>query len=183
MKKTIFLVCGRTATGKSSIVHKVCDETGLSYVKSYTTRLMRDSEKEESDHLFISPEDVDLYKDKMAAYTKIGDYEYFTTFDVLDKADFYVIDPKGIAELRMRCKGRYNIKVIYIRVPKDQLLKRARKRGDDAKRAANRISAEDEEFTEFEKFEGWDYHILNTGTFQDAVEKMKRILRKEGVLS
>ena len=144
---------------------------------------MRDSEKEESDHLFISPEDVDLYKDKMAAYTKIGDYEYFTTFDVLDKADFYVIDPKGIAELRMRCKGRYNIKVIYIRVPKDQLLKRARKRGDDAKRAANRISAEDEEFTEFEKFEGWDYHILNTGTFQDAVEKMKRILRKEGVLS
>ena len=183
MKKTIFLVCGRTATGKSSIVHKVCDETDLSYVKSYTTRPMRDSEKEESDHLFISPEDVDLYKDKMAAYTKIGDYEYFTTFDVLDKADFYVIDPKGIAELRMRCKGRYNIKVIYIRVPKDQLLKRARKRGDDAKRAANRISAEDEEFTEFENFEGWDYHILNTGTFQDAVEKMKRILRKEGVLS
>ena len=183
MKKTIFFLFFRTATGKSSIVRKVCDETGLSYVKSYTTRPMRDSEKEESDHLFISPEDVDLYKDKMAAYTKIGDYEYFTTFDVLDKADFYVIDPKGIAELRMRCKGRYNIKVIYIRVPKDQLLKRARKRGDDAKRVANRISAEDEEFTEFEKFEGWDYHILNTGTFQDAVEKMKRILRKEGVLS
>ena len=50
MKKTIFLVCGRTATGKSSIVHKVCDETDLSYVKSYTTRPMRDSEKEESDH-------------------------------------------------------------------------------------------------------------------------------------
>ena len=58
-KKQIFLIVGRSGVGKSSIVKAVCDITGMSCVKSYTTRPRREDEKEHTDHIFIS-ENVSL---------------------------------------------------------------------------------------------------------------------------
>ena len=57
-KKTIFLVAGRSAVGKSSLIHAVCEKTGLVPVKSYATRPPRPGEtSENSDHIFISEPD------------------------------------------------------------------------------------------------------------------------------
>ena len=47
-KKTIFLVAGRSAAGKSSLVHAVCEKTGLVPVKSYATRPPRPGETSET---------------------------------------------------------------------------------------------------------------------------------------
>ena len=90
-----FLFVGRTASVKSSISKAVGDKMGLKQVVSYTTRPMRKNEKDGSDHIFISDNELNTYKDDIEAYTEINGYKYFTTFDIIDHSDIYVIDPNG----------------------------------------------------------------------------------------
>lgn len=66
--KTLFCVLGRTGTGKDSIVDQVCKLTGMSKVKSFTTRPQRGAN--DITHVFIKPNEVEKYKKDIAAYTK-----------------------------------------------------------------------------------------------------------------
>ena len=107
-----FLFIGRTASGKSSIAKAVCEKMGLKQVKSYTTRPARPGEdNDNADHYFITKEEFDLimseHIDRVAAYTKINDFEYCTTTDILDKSDIYVIDPDGVNILKTNCGDKY----------------------------------------------------------------------------
>lgn len=61
-----FLVVGRTASGKSSIVREVCKKLELKQVKSLTTRPPRDVElnNPDSDHYFVTDEEFESERDK-----------------------------------------------------------------------------------------------------------------------
>ena len=72
--KKLFCVVGRTGTGKDSLVDLVCSSLGMKKVKSYTTRERRPGEGDDS-HVFIKPVEIDQFKGRMAAYTKIGEVE------------------------------------------------------------------------------------------------------------
>lgn len=182
MRKKIFLVCGRSCVGKSSIVKKVCSDLGLRQVRSYTTRPMRQGEEEESDHIFITDDDIKLYADDIAAYTKINGYHYFTTRKVLRDSDFYVVDPNGIEFLKEGCWDEFKFVVIYVRASRLITELRAQCRGD-ADVFIKRCVSEQSQFDLFESIEDWDYCIWNTGTFYSAVEEMKNIVLGEGVVS
>lgn len=139
---------------------------------------MRPSENPDtSDHYFISPGEVENYRDDIAAYTEINGYEYFTTIDELERCDIYVIDPNGVEDLQRRTGGRFELITIYIRVPRNVAKKRAIQRKD--KLFDERISKEDEQFSRYEKDMPWHYHILNDGTFEEGVGKLERIIKKE----
>ena len=180
MRKKIFLVCGRSCVGKSSIVWKVSSDLGLKQAKSYTTRPMRQGEEEQSDHIFITDDDIKLYADDIAAYTQIDGYHYFTTKEVLKESDFYVIDPNGIEFLKEGCWDEFDFVVVYIRANRLVTEIRAECRGD-AEVYAKRCVSEKSQFDVFEKIEDWDYCIWNMGTFYNAVEEMKNIVLQEGV--
>lgn len=101
--KKIILVVGRSASGKSSITREACNKLHLNLVKSYTTRPPRPKELTgESDHYFITEEEYETQKDQfdIVAYTEINGFKYFTTEDILNNSDVYVIDPKGIEYLK-----------------------------------------------------------------------------------
>lgn len=130
-KKTIFLIAGRSAVGKSSLAREACKRLGLKMVKSYTTRPMRPNEDSEtSDHIFITPEEVEQFRQDIVAYTRINGYEYFVTSDILSQSDVYVIDPNGIDSLIRNVGESYRFVQIYISTPYKIALKRAIKRGD-----------------------------------------------------
>lgn len=180
-KKKIFLIVGRTSSGKSSITRAVCQALGLKQVKSYTTRPMRESEKKNpdaSEHYFITEEEVKQYENDIAAYTEINGYKYFTTKEILNQSDCYVIDPNGIEDLKKRCSDDYDFITIYLRRPKSGIKRSYLQRGDSFKSFSARYDAENEQFTQYELKGDWDYHILNNGTFDEGVEKMKRIITK-----
>lgn len=170
--KKIFLIIGRTASGKSSIAREVCNRMGLTQVISYTTRPMRKGERQNSDHIFISPEDVNFFRDDIAAYTEINGYEYFTTMDILDKSDVYVIDPNGVKDLRERVGNLYEFVEIYIRIPKTVAEDRARARGDKLKDFRTRWDSESDQFFEYEKSYTFDYNLINNRPFEESVEKV-----------
>lgn len=173
---TKYLVVGRSGTGKSSIVRAVCAEWNMTYLKSYTTRPMRDDDKMEPDHIFITEEEVNQYKDDMAAWTEIGGYQYFSTKRLIQDSNFYIIDPAGVEYLKNTCWDEFDFKVIYVRCNEKIAALRTKDRVNYS--FEDRRCKEDEQFTQFEKRMDWDYHILNNGSFEEGVIKMKSIIER-----
>lgn len=167
-----FLFIGRTASGKSSIAKGVCEKMGLTQVVSYTTRPMRKSEKNGSDHIFITDGEVSRYEEDIAAYTEINGYKYFTTYDVIDKSDIYVIDPIGVDNLKIKCGDRYEFIEIYIRIPQNLAEERARIRGDKLKDFRQRWVAENQQFTDYENRHTFAWHLRNDRPFDESVYKV-----------
>lgn len=181
-KKKIILIVGRTSVGKTSLTKACAQKLGLKIVASYTTRPMRYDDKENSDHIFISNEEADEFlkhSDEIAAYTEIGEYRYFTTKTMLDQSDIYIIDPPGVEELKKRCGDLYDFVTVYIRIDQSVGRRRAVQRGETIKDYQARYQAENDRFSDFEKAMAWEYHIMNTGTLEDGIGKLERIIRRE----
>lgn len=179
-KKQVFLIIGRSCSGKTTIAKGICKKLNLQQVKSYTTRPMRVNETpEESDHIFIQKNEVDQYSNDMAAWTSINGFEYFTTKKILNDCDVYVIDPKGLDDLKRRCTDLYEFVTIYIRVPKSVGKRRAEQRGESLDSYLKRYDMENEQFSEYERRAVWNYHILNAGTIQESIVKGVRIVSNE----
>lgn len=177
----LYCVIGRTASGKSTIVKETAKKTNMKILKSYTTREMRQGEtSKNSDHIFISKEDVDKYRNDMAAYTERVGYCSFATKNQLYENDFYIINPNGYLELLEVTKDIKDIKLISImvNVPYSENAKRAKKRGDYKSWLENYV-AEDDEFHDFQKSGLIHYYLLNDGNIKDSVKKMINIIEKE----
>lgn len=158
----LYLIVGRTASGKDSLTRAVADKLNLKILSSYATRPKRPGETNE--HIFISPEEVEKYRNDFVAYTKIGDYEYFSTKQQLLESDFYIIDPNGVKFLEEKIKEIPNIKlhIIYIAASYESRKHRAlSKRHDNELTFEKRCLAENSQFVDFECKQGWDKRIEN----------------------
>ena len=179
--KTVFLIVGETSSGKDTFVHKICEECGYNQLISYATRPRRDGEGET--HIFISSEDVKEYVDKMIAYTKIGEFEYFSTIPQLYESDFYVIDPQGVEYMKFitQYKNIDDVRfvTIYINTPAALRKERAlNTRKDKPEVYFNRALDEQEEFTNFKAYAKYDYAISNVD-FKKAYKIFKYIVEEE----
>lgn len=126
MTKNLYLFVGRSATGKTTIVSEVCERLGLSAVSSYTDRPKRYPGEE--GHIFLSKEGFDALPDKLAC-AKFAGHRYCTTKSILDVCDCFVIEPKGLRELKQMYDTR-PIVVIGIYAPMRTIVDRMRGRGD-----------------------------------------------------
>ena len=171
-RKIVFLVIGRSGTGKDTLVNYMCQKYGLKKLKSYTTRPPR--QNEEDTHIFISPEDVQKYQDDIIAYTKIGEFEYFATKSQLKDINFYIIDPKGVQDLENipNLKEEFSFIKLFIYLPEKERKKRIALRGDSEEAFLKRQEGEKQQFDNFElKTNLYDYAICN----MDLIEAQKEI--------
>jgi len=178
-KHTVFLVVGETSSGKDSFVHRICEECGYNQLLSYATRPRRIEEG--NTHVFISPEEVEQYKNQMIAYTKIGEFEYFATKEQLYKNSFYVIDYRGIEYMHSLTKDFDDIRfvTIFIHVPREIREQRAlNNRHDDALTFYKRCFNESIQFTEMILRNDYDYAISNID-FDKAYKIFKHIVQTE----
>jgi len=173
--KTLILLVGQSCSGKDSIA-SLLEKDGYKILKSYATRPMRD--REGNTHIFIKPKDVYQYKNEIIAYTKIGNYEYFSTKQQLFDADVYIIDPRGVKYLKSKVK---NIKfvVIYINVSEEERRRRARNiRKDNENEIIKRFEGEKEQFDEFKINAEFDYSVKNYDV-KKAFRIIKNIIVEE----
>lgn len=186
-KKKLFLVVGRSASGKTVLVKEACRRTGIKMVTSYTTRPMRaDDDPEYPDHIFITDEEAEKLladKDNIVAYTEIGESRYFTTAKMLEESDVWVIDPNGIRYMLQKYNNMYNLVIIYVSTSWEAGLAMSAAHGQDEKDYISRYNAEDGQFSAFEDEMPWKYHILNLGTIKEGADKLEYIIRKERSLS
>ena len=178
---TVYCVLGRTGSGKSTVTKEASKQLNMSVLRSYSTRqyLRQGETKENSDHILISPYEVEKYRNDMIAYTDRVGYCNFATKQQLLDNDFYIINPTGYYELKLKTKDMdIELVTIMVNVPFSELRKRAKKRGDFETWKENYIK-ESEEFSQFEKSNLIDYRILNDGDIEDSVNKLIRIINKD----
>ena len=179
MPKTIFLIVGESGSGKDSLVAKACEELGLKQLKSYTTRPRRVGEADT--HTFITPDEVDQYKDQIIAYTQIGEFIYFCTRDQLYESDFYCIDYLGIEYMKSANVdlSDFRFVTIFINTPKYIREQRAlNSRNDDALTFYKRCFNEDIQFKEMLLKNDFDYAVSNVD-FDKAHKIFKHIVETE----
>lgn len=180
MKQLLITVAGRNGSGKSLIAKKVAEALGLNVVKSYATRKPRPEELqkglENCDHIFVSDEEYDKLEN-ITAETEINGARYCTTQEILNNSDIYVIDPKGIKDLKERCGSRYKILQFYIYADADKRAARFVARGESKAKFEAREQSEDEQFNDYENSHGWDIIIYNNWDIDTAVKTMLGYVR------
>lgn len=178
---TVYCVLGRTGSGKSTVTKEAAKQLNMNILRSYSTRqyLRQGETKEKSDHILISQDEVEKYRNDMIAYTDRVGYCNFATKQQLLDNDFYIINPTGYYELKLKTKNMdIELVTIMVNVPYNDLRQRARKRGDYDAWQANYIK-ESEEFSNFEKSNLIDYFVLNDRSLEESVAKMIRIINKD----
>jgi guanylate kinase len=178
---TLLLIVGRTASGKDSLVNKLCERTGLKQLISYTTRERRVNEGDT--HIFITDVEYQQLQDEgqIAAFTQIGQYKYCCTIEQLYQSDLYVIDYLGLKHLRELNLPNLRLVTVFVNVP-DQIreTRALNQRKDDKFVFRKRSLDEAAQFREMLKNADFDYSISNI-ELPKAYSVLRHISAIEGV--
>lgn len=178
---TLLLVLGRTASGKDSLVCKLCERTKLKSITSYTTRPRRENEGDT--HIFTTE---DVYEQmqtegRVAAYTEIAGYHYWTTVDQLYDNDVYIIDYRGVQTLRELNLPNLRFVTVFVNTPDKVREERAlNQRKDDRFVFRKRSLDESAQFREMLKGADFDYSVSNI-ELPKAYSVLRWISEVEGV--
>lgn len=113
----IVCIVGESGSGKTSLALHLAEKHGVPTICSYTTRPKRDGEVSGVDHYFVDEWSVPSQA-FMLAHTVFGGHEYWTEFDqVRHRVQTYVIDEKGLLDLRRRFSYKYRILAVHVERP------------------------------------------------------------------
>ena len=112
--KTIVAIIGASGSGKTQLSLYV-SRYGFPVICSYTTRPMREGETDGVEHIFVTDDKIPS-KDDMLAYTFFGGYHYWSEKSQVDDnlPTLYVIDEKGLVDLKNRSNGEYKVFCVYV---------------------------------------------------------------------
>lgn len=174
----LFCIMGETASGKDTLTKKLCEDTGMKAIVSYTTRPRRTNESDT--HIFVDDSVYEQMKDNLAAYTEINGFRYWTTIEQIYDNDIYIIDPNGLETLENLGLEDIDLCSIYINVPIDVRLERALYRGDSLEDFFSRNKSEMKQFIQMKAAGGFDYAISNLNE-DKAYAVLKHIVEVETV--
>lgn len=174
----LFCIMGETASGKDTLTKKLCEDTGMKAIVSYTTRPRRTNESDT--HIFVDDSVYEQMKDNLAAYTEINGFRYWTTIEQIYDNDIYIIDPNGLETLENLGLEDIDLCSIYINVPIDVRLERALYRGDSLEDFFSRNKSEMKQFIQMKAAGGFDYAISNLNE-DKAYAVLKYIVEVETV--
>lgn len=174
----LFCIMGETASGKDTLTKKLCEDTSMKAIVSYTTRPRRTNEGDT--HIFVDDSVYEQMKDNLAAYTEINGFRYWTTIEQIYDNDIYIIDPNGLETLENLGLEDIDLCSIYINVPIDIRLERALYRGDSLEDFFSRNKSEMRQFIQMKAAGGFDYAISNLNE-DKAYAVLKYIVEVETV--
>lgn len=114
MKPVIIALVGPSGSGKTTLSLYLQENCNIPAICSYTTRPMRPGEINGRDHWFVGHDHT--IPEKPLAYTFFGGNHYWTETSQIDglKRCTYVIDEKGLIELKERWSDKYEILSVHI---------------------------------------------------------------------
>mgnify|MGYP001721516931 CR=1 FL=1 len=177
--KPLFLIVGRTASGKSTVEAQLNQIYNAEPIKSYTTRPTRPNDET---HTFVDQKRFDELRNSLVAYTKINDYEYGVTAHQIIRGSFYVIDPVGVEYLVNsgffdRQKHIYPT-IIHLDVPEDVRLERFLKRGGTKEAFVERQKSEDIAFAPLDSLKELNPNLVTI----DGTQELSMVVRQISTL-
>ena len=152
--------CGKTLASLHLKYHK-----DANVICSFTTRPPRETEVEGRDHHFI---DIVPDRTELIAYAHFGGaYYYATKWQVFGPCTVYVIDEKGLENLRKDFGDVYDIYTVLIK--RDKSLRRKSGIDETRLRRDERRDLKDEDY---------DYVIENNGKKADLFSSIESIYEK-----
>jgi len=113
MKKKILCIVGQSGVGKTLASLHLQNYKGANVICSFTTRPPRPTEVEGREHHFV---DIVPDRTELLAYTHFGEYYYYAMKDqVFGPCTVYVIDEKGLVNMRNDNGNDYDIYSLYIK--------------------------------------------------------------------
>lgn len=178
-------IMGKTSSGKDTVVNELISKYGFRKCVTYTTRPMRDGEKQDITYHFISEDDFkqkireDFFAEYKSYNTEFGVWYYGVALEDIEKADektVIVLTPDGYRDIIKKIKNKP--KSIYIYANNSTIKERLVNRGDDLKEAQRRLEHDNLDFkgieTEVDKIV-----YNNKGTnINDVVNKILKYLEE-----
>lgn len=146
------VILGKTCSGKSTIVRKLCEKYNYNKILTYTTRPKREHEKDGVDYHFIDDENFFRFRDlgkfaEYKSYNVAGGHTWWygsMLGDLDDNKDYLIIlTPQGLRDVQDELDS---FSSIYIYTNRDTMKKRLIKRGDDVNEASRRMMRDNEDF-------------------------------------
>lgn len=92
----LFLLVGRSGSGKSSLAQSLNEAYGLTISRSYTTRPPRT--RDDNEYVFLPKDEFE--KKSLCDSTNYNGQFYGIDTEGLDAADIHVCDPNGITNIQ-----------------------------------------------------------------------------------
>lgn len=176
--KCLIVVAGKSASGKDTLVNKVCKELGIPKILSTTTRPPRKGEQCGVDYRFVNDAEMNYYKENnllcnMISYNVAGGdiWTYGYLKQDIEKHDvaICIATPEGVEQLNKLYEG----KCVNILIEADILtrIERSFSRDDINQKTAmeiiRRLRADEQDFERFES-------ILTINNTIDGYDRFKK---------
>lgn len=149
----IFLILGKSGSGKTAVCDKVEDVLGITSVRSYTTRLPR--YEGEGSHIFVPNfhEWMASHPDEKIVGRTLFDWSYYwATQAQVEASNLYVIDIDGIKYFKKNYTGNKKVRVVHITASPFKRAIRMLKRGDSVKACLSRLLHDHKAFLEADDY-------------------------------
>lgn len=192
MNNKLFIICGKSGSGKSTIESEIHKLGLANKVISTTTRKKRSYEQDHVDYHFISELVFKTYLNQeqyaeWSTYPTINGDAYYginkNDIKLKESNHVCVVNPKGMRQL-IDNLGKENIVTIYInRSDKDRVISSLQRDNSDfikvLEEVVRRFKADDVDFCKIQ--DEVDYVINNDEDIEEAVNQFVKIMVKEGV--
>ena len=174
----LYIVLGQTLSGKSTLVRDLVTVTGIKQIITYTTRPIREGERDGLDYHFITSEEMDkddffgrrdfytVYREEPYSYAMNRD----DVFPFEDK--ILILDSAGVRALKDEI-GYENVVTVFIDAPIDLLIKRGKLRGDSEEEVQRRLHVDRDAFISAKYFAD----IVLDPTKDDMLSYMYEVIR------
>lgn len=150
MSKPIFIICGKSGVGKTTLIQELCKLYNLQTAESYTTRPKRTCDKE--NHIFVSEENFKLIPQKLLSFTFAG-YYYCITYSQFFSADLFGLPPNAIMDLyRKKHFLSRPIRLIYVDISDEIRYERMINRNDNPEWILIRMLEEEKYFSNIRSY-------------------------------
>ena len=186
----IFCIMGKSSSGKDSLYTAIIGSLALTPLVIYTTRPMRENEKEGREYHFVDRPTFERMSaegrviESRTYHTKLGDWTYFTANDNIDlDAHSYAVIGTLEAFVPIRdYVGADRVVPLYVEVEDGERLARAveRERREEVPKyteLCRRFIADTEDFSDGKlAAAGVDRRFDNTGSFNECLNEMKKYI-------
>ena len=179
------IIMGKTSSGKDTVVNELISKHEFRKCITYTTRPMRDGEKQDITYHFITEDDFkqkireDFFAEYKSYDTEFGIWYYGVALEDVENADdktVIILTPDGYRDVIKKVKNKP--KSIYIYANNSTIKERLINRGDDPKEAQRRLEHDNIDFKGVETEVDKIVYNNKGSNINDVVNKILKYLEE-----